>query len=743
MRKILIVIFILLCCTTTKSFGDVERFTIQSNLDSSYLPYRFQTIRTDSLYSLSYPTDHLSRILKTANSLTDSTHFIKLNNPTVMFGTNSWFSKLSYPSATNNDDDQVRSIVADWMIYPDTILSDNFIVGVGLYNNSIELFRSQIHKESPPQYLTLLSIKTGKKLTGSSAVCLVEDYDYDGNLEVFIYLNYNHIARTLFCIDLNDWKIEWQLEVSSPIQTKILYSCENRENPSIIFATINPGNGKEDKNYTDGYSYISVVNQFGEIISNKISGYYSFHTPLLCSDTLNNIFYVTHIANTIEIGDDNSISPQRKISKLNSSGTTLFTTSAPEKISAIKTAEFGPTNAMSLFVNHNYEFYEIYDTNLSLIAISDSLSIQTNLIGVINIRSEENPVYVFYDGLYNYDFEQILQFPFRCSSYEIARIDSLGNTIDLLISTRNKSYLGRITKKTILELVSVFYHKNQLYLLMLLSGLFVGLVIVSIYQKRTKQNLNLIVSQKSELETTHQKLEETQLQLIEAEKYKQAKDIAGGFAHEIRNALFPVDGSLNKLFRMNNQNQYDKIKFDNYSEKIKSSTNRAIDMTELISQYTKIDSEYLPEQVNISKVINEVIESNLSRLKEQNVTLKSETDTNIVIESNYQQLYIVFNNLLLNSLDALTNRDNCHILIKVWADHQDVHLTFTDNGIGISSENISKIFNTFFSTKPTKGTGIGLSMVKKIIEMYNGTIKVSSEENCNTIFELAFKRSKK
>jgi signal transduction histidine kinase len=58
----------------------------------------------------------------------------------------------------------------------------------------------------------------------------------------------------------------------------------------------------------------------------------------------------------------------------------------------------------------------------------------------------------------------------------------------------------------------------------------------------------------------------------------------------------------------------------------------------------------------------------------------------------------------------------------------------TDNGVGISPENISKIYNAFFSTKPDSGTGLGLSMVQKIISMYNGTIAVRSEVNKGTTF---------
>ncbi len=739
MLRTLIIFFTLFCCTTTTVTAEIEQFIIKSDLDSAYLPYSFEILRTDSLHSLSHPTSKMIKILQPAYSENDSTYFVMLNNPAIATSSNSWFSELAYPAYKTIDDDQVRSLVEDWSTYYDSLLADNIVVGVGRYNNSLELFKSPIRKEIPADNITLFVNKTDRKLTGTSTVCLIEDYDYDGNLEIFVYLNYNAITRTLYCIDLTELKIEWELEVSSPINYNSFFSCNNKENPSVIFTTINPGNGKNDANYNDSYSYLSIVNQYGKVIYNKLSGNYSYCTPLLYPDSLDNTFYFTHIENAEDIGNGNSTIALRKLSKIDNTGKILNSIPVSEKLKSISIADFCSQTNKSLFVNYDHKYYEVYDRNLQLIAVSDTTSRQTILLAVINISTENKPVYLIMDGLYNYDFEKILQFPFNCSSFEITRFDSLDNTVELLINARNKSYIGRISKKTNLELLSVFYHNNQLYILMAFSGLLVGLVITSIYQRKTKNNLNLITTQKFELEETHQQLKDTQQKLIEAEKYKQAKDIAGGFAHEIRNALFPVDGSLNKLFRLNYSEQYNRDTFDKYFEKIKKSTNRAISMTELISQCTKLDSQYFPEQVNILKVINEVLEANQTSIDEQQVEIIIEGDSDITVDSNYQQLFIVINNLMLNSLDALTNRESCHILIKWWVNADKLRLIFEDNGVGINSKNINQIFNTFFSTKPSKGTGIGLSIVKKIVEMYNGTIKVSSIENKKTTFEIMCK----
>ena len=70
---------------------------------------------------------------------------------------------------------------------------------------------------------------------------------------------------------------------------------------------------------------------------------------------------------------------------------------------------------------------------------------------------------------------------------------------------------------------------------------------------------------------------------------------------------------------------------------------------------------------------------------------------------------------------------------------EGIIIEIADNGVGIKDDNIDKIFEAFYSTKPNKGKGIGLAMVKKILDLYKGTIKVESRENVGTTFTLNIK----
>ena len=98
--------------------------------------------------------------------------------------------------------------------------------------------------------------------------------------------------------------------------------------------------------------------------------------------------------------------------------------------------------------------------------------------------------------------------------------------------------------------------------------------------------------------------------------------------------------------------------------------------------------------------------------------------------------------MLLNSLDALKNRRDPSIDISIGSGTDSTKLTFSDNGTGIEPAAISQVFNTFYSSKPNAGIGLGLSMVKRIVEMYGGTVSVSSEIGKGSTFEIIWNRSK-
>ena len=186
-----------------------------------------------------------------------------------------------------------------------------------------------------------------------------------------------------------------------------------------------------------------------------------------------------------------------------------------------------------------------------------------------------------------------MSFPFEAKSVEVVSIDSTGNAIDIVLNGRNRFYIGRIRKQSYSGLANVFYHRNQEYVLGTLSTLIVGLIAMAFFRWKAKR----------ELEITRLK----QNVIIADEKYKQAKAIAGGFAHEIRNALCPADVILTQIRRacksdLMNINQVREFQRDTHA-----AISRAIGITELISIYTKLDSEYRPEDTDLLHPLPELV----------------------------------------------------------------------------------------------------------------------------------------
>ena len=102
------------------------------------------------------------------------------------------------------------------------------------------------------------------------------------------------------------------------------------------------------------------------------------------------------------------------------------------------------------------------------------------------------------------------------------------------------------------------------------------------------------------------------------------------------------------------------------------------------------------------------------------------------------QLIRVINNLVKNSTQALEQsiQENPRIEVRVFMEDLFVVITVEDNGVGISKENKDKVFEPKFTTK-NSGMGLGLAMVKSIVEAYGGSISLMSSQDQNTIFKVS------
>jgi signal transduction histidine kinase len=104
-----------------------------------------------------------------------------------------------------------------------------------------------------------------------------------------------------------------------------------------------------------------------------------------------------------------------------------------------------------------------------------------------------------------------------------------------------------------------------------------------------------------------------------------------------------------------------------------------------------------------------------------------------MLKLDVSQFNLAISNLLINSIQAVSEKGEIHLFTR--GSKKNVFVILQDNGAGISKEHLPKIFDFMFSTKPT-GSGLGLSIAKKIISDHHGEISVKSEVNKGSVFKI-------
>ena len=124
--------------------------------------------------------------------------------------------------------------------------------------------------------------------------------------------------------------------------------------------------------------------------------------------------------------------------------------------------------------------------------------------------------------------------------------------------------------------------------------------------------------------------------------------------------------------------------------------------------------------------------------REKGVALQFEPDPSLgIVEFDATGIRRCVLNLITNAVDACEEQDGA-VIVRVHADGADgVRIAVQDTGCGMSREQVDKLFTVFYSTKGSKGTGLGLPVTKKIVEEHGGQITVESEEGHGTTFTIA------
>ncbi len=217
----------------------------------------------------------------------------------------------------------------------------------------------------------------------------------------------------------------------------------------------------------------------------------------------------------------------------------------------------------------------------------------------------------------------------------------------------------------------------------------------------------------------------------ELEQYKATKNLemlVSGLAHDFNNLLA---GISNYLIIIKDKNQDEEI--DMLLNKTMSAYKRASNLVKQLLSFSKgIEINY--QDVDVSELIKQSLHLNTSGKDiftsiSDNFRKHIKCDPDLMLE--------VFDNLILNSVQALSKDGKIEVSIEPYYidDVEFVSIKIKDNGCGIPKDKLDKIFQPLFTTK-SKGSGLGLYMVKLIVEKHGGLIKVESEENIGTTFQI-------
>jgi len=223
--------------------------------------------------------------------------------------------------------------------------------------------------------------------------------------------------------------------------------------------------------------------------------------------------------------------------------------------------------------------------------------------------------------------------------------------------------------------------------------------------------------------------------LRRAESLASLTTLAAGVAHEIKNPLGSIGIHIQLIQKALKQNQcLDEETAGRYLEIITEEIERLNSIVvDFLFAVRPMDTSMKRTTVNV--VVEEIIEFIKYELEENQVKLKTKLDQNlpkIDLDEKYMKQALI--NIIKNGVAAMNEGGTLTIVTR--EDHGYVHIDISDSGIGMNEEQLSKIFEPYYTTKEF-GSGLGLTVVYKVVREHNGEVSVHSREEQGTTFTIS------
>lgn len=532
----------------------------------------------------------------------------------------------------------------------------------------------------------------------------------------------NSSYRGILGFDLNSEKVIWETKIAHQLSSSsIVKNTDNKQ--SIVLAgnavdnyfaayknhfynfsdSAELNNFNFDKNdptyFDDSRPIIFEINPFnGQIIKKKIFGNPLDYTLIISSnfDDNKNYLLLRHRAEKDIEGaafyslDLDSFALAKIINFNNSLGLFSFT-----------------GNKLTYF--DDKFIYKVSLANEKIDSVKNSFTLITDGINYMNSREFSNYFMAFDETDQKYiidiDSKKVCEINFDNALNYFPEFGFFTKVLD------RKNLFYKLTP------LSFWNRFTQYTLLSFLIGLLVLLVVILVLWGYT-----MIISRNRILEQKNS-LEETTAKLIQSEKLAVLGTVAGGVAHELNSPLGAIINSGQRLL----ESQPSLKENDNFNLILKASA-KAKNIAEKFLLSTRgTASKYAESDLN--EVFNDVMQIYERQFSLLGISINKEIKINKFLKIDYTKLNQIITNLLINSKDAVLEKNKSEKLISIIAYEKDFFCIFEiiDNGTGFKEQILDNKFKAFITTKEIgKGTGLGLWVIKKILDQCGGNIEIGN-----------------
>jgi PAS domain S-box-containing protein len=360
-------------------------------------------------------------------------------------------------------------------------------------------------------------------------------------------------------------------------------------------------------------------------------------------------------------------------------------------------------------ITESYEAQERIKNNERIIA-----SVNKNISEAIYRSSHEKGL-IFV----NEAFVKMFGFDSKDELYHHARLNSLYANPD------DRERLGKllIEKKEVTNLEVQFRKKNGVVFTGLISSMISEDGQGTKYFDGAIRDVTGIKSAQGKLKKQNRELKKLNTEL---------DSFVYSASHDLKAPLSSVKGLINLAKREN-----DKDKLANYLDLVDKSINKLDDfIKDIVDLSRNARQDVQAEHIDFKELVQETLDNYQYLENYDKIEKQIEIDANIQFYSDKRRLKVIFNNLISNAIRYFNPFiNNPYVKIRVKADSEKATVIVSDNGLGIQDQYLEKIFEMFFrASNNSKGTGIGLYIVKETIQKVNGEIKVDSVVEKGTTF---------